>query len=54
MKKIIYLKGKNVYSALLSNPKKTTRLYTNAKSFKNNSLGLVTKVVTAKGSKKVS
>lgn len=53
-KKIIYLKGKNVYSALLSNPKKTTRLYTNAKSFKNNSLGLVTKVVTAKGSKKVS
>lgn len=53
-KKFIYLKGKKVYTALLSNPKKTTRLYTNGKSFKTSSVGLVNKVVTTKGTKKVS
>lgn len=53
-KKFIYMKGKKVYSAFLSNPKKTTRLYTNGKSFKTSSIGLVNKVVTTKGTKKVS
>ncbi len=53
-KKFIYLKGKKVYSALLSNPKKSTLLYTNVKSLKNTSVGLVNKVVTTKGTKKVS
>lgn len=53
-KKFIYMKGKKVYTALLSNPKKTTRLCTNGKSFKLSSVGLVNKVVTSNGTKKVS
>lgn len=53
-KKIIYMKGKNIYTTTLSNPKKVTKLYSNGKSLKTNSVGLVSKVVTAKGTKKVS
>lgn len=54
-KKIIYMKKNGVvYTASLSKPTKAKKLCTKGKSFKCSSVGLVTKVLTSKGSKKVS
>ena len=55
-KKVIYIKkdSKNVYTATLSKPTKSVRFCTKGKSFKTNSVGLVTTVVRTKGTKKVS
>lgn len=53
-KKLIYTKGKKVYTALLSNPKKAKLLSSSGKSLYTNSIGLVYKYSTSKGYKKVS
>jgi hypothetical protein len=53
-KTFIYSKGKTYYTASISNPKKATKLLSNGKGLSTNSIGLVRKVITSKGSKKVS
>lgn len=53
-KKLIFMKGRNVYTAYLSSPTKAKKLFTNGTSLKKNSVGLITKVATTKGTKKVS
>ncbi|MBQ8634725.1 hypothetical protein IJ425_01050 [bacterium] len=53
-KKIIFLKKGAVYTAKLSKPAYVSKFCTKGKTFKTNSLGLVTKVVRTKGIKKVA
>lgn len=53
-KKIIYIKKGTAYTASISSPKKAKKLCTKVKSLSTNSLGLVTKVILTKGSKKVA
>lgn len=53
-KKLIYMKGKKVYTASLSNPKKAKLLSSSGKALYTNSIGLVYKFSTTKGTKKVS
>lgn len=53
-KKFAFIKkNKNVYTATLANPKKAKKVYSGGQSFKTSS-GLATKVVTTKGTKKLS
>lgn len=53
-KKIIYMKGRKVYTAYISNPKKAKLLSSSGKTLYTNSNGLVYKYSTTKGTKKVS
>lgn len=53
-KKFAFIKtNKNVYTATLTKPSKAKKVYSGGKSFKTSS-GLTTKVVTTKGTKKLS
>lgn len=53
-KKIVYIKSGKAYTTTLSNPTKAKRICVKAKNLSTNKYGLVTKVVMAKGSKKVA
>ena len=53
-RKIIYIKNGKAYTSTLSNPSKAKKVCLKAKNLTTNKYGLVTKVVMAQGSKKVS